>query len=172
MSSTPTGTVASGADANLCGAAPIGGAGGRREEQAIDPTLTRCGYRCDLCLAFRPNVADHPENRQVLRNGWRRCYEFRISPTEICCDGSMATDPTLIDQNCPVRPWVIEKDLDNCSQCERYACDRLESRLVTFEEVVQQRGGEEIPSADYERFIRPYESERRLSALRRSESAA
>lgn len=55
----------------------------------------------------------------------------------------MATDPTLIDQNCPVRPWVIEKDLDNCSQCERYACDRLESRLVTFEEV--QHGGRGNP---------------------------
>jgi hypothetical protein len=82
----------------------------------------------------------------------------------------MTDDPKLIDQNCAVRPCVIEKGLDNCSQCERYACEKLESRLVTFEEV-QQRVGGEISEADYQRFIRPYENRRRLEALRRSEAA-
>jgi hypothetical protein len=81
----------------------------------------------------------------------------------------MADDPTLIDQNCPVRPCVIEKGLDNCSQCERYACEKLASRLVTYEEI-EQRAGDEISEADYQRFIRPYENRRRLDALRRSES--
>lgn len=25
----------------------------------MDPLLTRLGYRCDLCLAYRPNVAQN-----------------------------------------------------------------------------------------------------------------
>jgi len=30
----------------------------------MEPILTRCGYRCDLCLAYRPNIDANPENRQ------------------------------------------------------------------------------------------------------------
>jgi len=136
----------------------------------MEPILTRCGHRCDLFLAFRSNVADRPEIGRTLSDGWHQCYGFRIPASEIYCDGCMTDDPKLIDQNCAVRPCVIEKGLDNCCQCERYACEKLESRLVTFEEV-QQRVGEGISEADYQRFIRPYENRRRLEALRRSDSA-
>lgn len=129
----------------------------------------RCGYRCDLCLAFRPNVVDRPESREVLSDGWYRYYGFRVPASEIWCDGCMTDDPELIDQRCPVRPCVIERGLDNCSQCEQYACEKLALRLVTFDEV-EERVGEGISRADYERFIRPYENRRRLGALNRSES--
>lgn len=62
----------------------------------MEPILTRCGYRCDPCLAFRPNVAERPEIGQVLSGGWHRYYGFRIPASEITCDGCMADDPTLI----------------------------------------------------------------------------
>ena len=26
----------------------------------MEPILTRCGYRCDLCLAYRPNIMEAP----------------------------------------------------------------------------------------------------------------
>lgn len=131
----------------------------------MEPIVTRCGYRCDLCLAFRPNVADHPENRQVLSDGWHRYYGFRFPAAEICCDGCMAVDAELIDQTCRVRLCVIERGLDNCSQCERYVCEKLETRIVTAEDV-RQRVSHEISPQDYQRFIRPYENARRLKALR------
>ena len=35
----------------------------------MEPILTRCGYRCDLCLAYKPNVAGNPSNRQKLSDG-------------------------------------------------------------------------------------------------------
>jgi hypothetical protein len=28
----------------------------------MDEVLARCGYRCDLCLAYRPNVEAEPSN--------------------------------------------------------------------------------------------------------------
>ena len=31
---------------------------------------SRCGYRCDLCMAYAPNLESHPENRQLLSDGW------------------------------------------------------------------------------------------------------
>ena len=127
--------------------------------------LTRCGYRCDLCLAYKPNVEANPANQQILSDGWHQYFGFRLPPEEIYCDGCMADDPKLIDQNCPVRPCVIEKGLENCAQCELYVCEKLTERLVVFEEV-RNRVGKEIPEYDYLCFIRPYENKRRLNGLR------
>ena len=128
--------------------------------------LTRCGYRCDLCLAYKPNVEAHPENRQKLSDGWHEYFGFRLSPADICCDGCMSENPRLIDQGCPVRPCVIERGLDNCAQCEAYeGCAKLAQRLVTYEGV-EERVAVEIPDDDRECFIEPYENKVRLDALR------
>ncbi len=135
----------------------------------MEPILTRCGYRCDLCLAYKLNVEKNPENRQKLIDGIHKYYGFTLSESESCCDGCMADNPKLIDQNCPVRPCVIEKGLDNCSQCENYVCEKLKQRLVIYDEI-KQRMSEEIPENDYIRFINPYENKRRLDALRASKS--
>jgi len=118
----------------------------------MEPILTRCGYRCDLCLAYRPNVASNPANQQKLSDGWYKYFGFRLPAAEILCDGCMADDPRLIDQNCPVRPCVIARGFDNCSQCERYVCYKLTERLVVYEEV-GQRVGAEIPEDDRQCFI-------------------
>ena len=131
----------------------------------MNPTLTRCGYRCDLCLAYKPNVAQNPANQQKLSDGWHKYFGFRIPAPEICCDGCMTgDDPKLIDQSCPVRPCVIEKGLDNCAQCEEYVCEKLAERLVVYEEV-RDRVGIEISEDDRLCFIGPYENKRRLDAL-------
>ena len=127
--------------------------------------LTRCGYRCDLCLAYKPNIVENPSNQEKLSDGWFKYFGFRIPPSEIVCDGCMAENPKLIDQSCPVRPCVIESGFDNCSQCEQYVCEKLKQRLVEYEEI-RQRIGVEIPEDDYASFIKPYENKRRLDKLR------
>lgn len=132
----------------------------------MQPILTRCGYRCDLCLAYRPNVEQHPENRQILSDGWFTYFGFRIPPEQIHCDGCLSEHPHLIDQACPVRPCVIELNLANCAECSDYICPKLTERLVTFEEIAQ-RIGYAIPDADRQRFIEPYENKARLEVLRK-----
>lgn len=127
--------------------------------------LTRCGYRCDLCLAYKPNIEKHPENRQALSDGWFQYFGFRVPPENISCDGCMEKNPKLLDKDCPVRPCVIEKGLDNCAQCDEYICEKLQQRLVVYEEVAQ-RVEQEIPENDRARFIQPYENKTRLEALR------
>jgi len=77
----------------------------------------------------------------------------------------MSENPQLIDQSCPVRPCVIERCLENCSQCEQYICDKLRERLVVYEELKKEMN-EEIPEDDYLCFIKPYENKRRLDGLR------
>lgn len=131
----------------------------------MEAILTRCGYRCDLCLAYRPNVEKEPANRQILSDGWFRYFGFRLPAEAILCDGCMSEDPNLLDKNCAIRSCVVEKDLDHCAQCDQYICEKLKSRLVVYEEIAK-RVGAEIPQADYLRFIRPYENKRRLDGLR------
>jgi Protein of unknown function (DUF3795) len=132
--------------------------------------LSRCGYRCDLCLAYRPNVESNPSNPQTLSDGWFKYFGFRIPAEQIICDGCMAEAateaPRLIDRACPVRPCVIERAVPNCSQCPDYGCERLVERWVVFEDVAARVEGE-ISEEDRARFIFPYENKRRLDDRRR-----
>lgn len=133
----------------------------------MEPILTRCGNRCDLCRAYRPNIehAQRPTDRQKLSDGWFKYFGFRLPPEGISCDGCMVDNGRLLDADCPVRPCVIAKGLDNCAQCEQYICEKLTQRLTVLEEV-KKRVGAEIPEDDYICFIQPYENKLRLDALR------
>ncbi len=131
----------------------------------MDEILTRCGYRCDLCLAYRPNVETNPSNKQTLSDGWYKYFGFRIPPENIICDGCMSENPQLIDTACPVRPCVIEKELENCSSCSEFICEKLAELIVTYESVVDQVGAP-VPSEDRTRFIAPYENFVRLEKLK------
>ncbi len=127
----------------------------------MEAIITRCGYRCDLCLAYKPNVVKNHENQKILSNGWYQYFGFRIPPEEIICDGCMSPEPKLIDTSCPVRPCVIARGYLNCSECPNIICEKLADRLVVYEEMLEKMGGY-IPEEDYQRFIRPYENRRRL----------
>jgi len=131
----------------------------------VDEILTRCGYRCDLCLAFKVNVEKDPANQQILSDGWFKYFGFRIPPALIVCDGCMADNPKLIDQHCPVRPCVISHKISHCRKCEHYGCEKLQKRWVVYEEIAQKTG-QSIPTEDRDRFIAPYESKARLDKLR------
>lgn len=129
--------------------------------------LTRCGYRCDLCLAYRTNVAMNPANQEILSDGWFKYFGFRIAPENIICDGCMVAGAKLIDQGCPVRPCVAAKGLENCAACDELICEKLKERIVTYEDV-KSRLGMHIPPDDYYQFIQPYENKRRLDIYRQT----
>ena len=127
--------------------------------------LSKCGYRCDLCLAYKPNLEKHPENKQILSDGWHKYFGFRIPPENIYCDGCHSDEGKQIDSGCLVRPCVMENGLENCANCGDYVCSKLETRLVNFQEI-QAKFETPIPSIDRVRFIEPYENENRLKSLR------
>lgn len=126
------------------------------------PILTRCGYRCDLCLAYKENIKSF-EDRERISDGWFKHFGFRISPENIKCDGCLTPDeenPHLNDDSCPVRKCVLEKGFENCSRCEDYICEKLESRMVDRSDFGS------ISEKDYRCFVKPYESRERLEKLR------
>jgi len=129
-----------------------------------DKILSRCGYRCDLCLAYRPNVVKN-DQRVLLSDGWYKYFGFRILPERIICDGCMSPgNPKLVDTGCPVRPCAIVKGVENCGYCGEYICGKLKERLVSRNEIEEKRGSP-IPEEDYDSFVKPYDSKERLDQI-------
>lgn len=135
----------------------------------MDPVLGRCGFRCDLCMAYRLNIEAHPENDSKLSDGWFKYFGFRIPLEKINCPGCLSNSAETLDTGCLVRPCVNGRELDNCASCEDYTCDKLIERLVTFEDM-QNKAGSPIPDDDRLNFIFPYENKVRLDALRASKN--
>ncbi len=131
----------------------------KEKESRIE--IARCGYRCDLCLAYKENI-EGKGDKEIISDGWFKYFGFRIPPEDISCDGCLSPkeDPYLIDDNCPVRACAIEKGINNCSRCVEYNCEKFETRVVDREDF------KDILEEDYQRFIRPYESKRRLDRIR------
>ena len=127
--------------------------------------LTKCGYRCDLCFAYKENI-EKQDQRAILSDGWFEIYGFRIEPQNIMCEGCVSSEnPVLIDKNCPVRPCVVAKSLANCSECEDYICEDLSGRIVNRKNI-EDKIGRKLSSFEYESFVYPYESKPRLDRLR------
>ena len=127
--------------------------------------LTRCGYRCDLCLAYKDNI-EKDDQRIFLSDTWYKIYGFRIRANEIYCEGCISSnnsDVKLIDSKCPVRPCVIEKGLENCFQCEDYPCESFNDRKVIYEDLLKDI---EVSRKEYSKCIKPYENKKRLDEIR------
>lgn len=131
----------------------------------MEPIISCCGMRCDLCMAYRPNVEAHPEYRQLLSDGWHTYFGFRIPTEHIQCNGCFPDGNPTIDSECPVKPCVTERGLKNCASCEAYICEKLAGILVTIENI-QEKFDYPIPEIDRQRFIFPYENAARLETLR------
>ena len=129
--------------------------------------LSKCGYRCDLCLAYQPNV-EKEDRREEFSDGLLRIYGERVPPEAIKCEGCVSSEsPVLIDTGCPVRPCVVSKGIENCAYCDEFVCEKHKQRGV-FREDLESKLGRKIDDRDYERFVKPYESEARLHRIRES----
>ena len=127
--------------------------------------LSKCGYRCDLCLAFQPNVKKN-DQRKALSDGWHKIYGFRIPPDKIYCEGCVSYEsPRLIDTECSIRPCVTEKGFKTCAQCDEFVCETHKQRGVSRQDL-ENKLGRKIDDADYKLYVEPYESEERLRKLK------
>ena len=106
----------------------------------------------------------------MLSDGWYTIYGFRIKPENILCEGCISGEnPVLIDKNCSVRPCVVSKSIENCSECEDYICDKLKERMVDRNDL-EEKIGRNLSTFEYENFVFPYESKPRLDRLRKSKN--
>jgi hypothetical protein len=147
------------------------GAKGKRErfmQKNKKDIISRCGYKCNLCLAYRENVKSVAD-RMRFRDGLLKYYRYPLTIDECYCDGCLADDnenPILLTADCRVRPCVLKKRLENCAYCELYPCKNLKEKFVDGKKVIEKYGAP-IPKEDYDRFVRPYENKKILDTIRK-----
>jgi len=135
--------------------------------------ISRCGYRCDLCLIYRDNLKG-VEDRKRFRDGLLKYYRHHVALEECYCDGCLTDDsqnPVLITADCRVRACAITRGLETCASCDRYPCGILKRRFIDYGKV-RQRFGAPIPRAEYLMFIRPYEGQKELDRIRQKKGPA
>jgi hypothetical protein len=126
--------------------------------------VSRCGFRCDLCPAYAPNV-DRFIGRQAVSDGWFRYFGFRLPPEQIYCVGCIQEGQQL-DKDCQIRPCAFGRGLENCASCPDFDCDKMRSRVDAADDI--RRRFPDMPERDYELLIRPFEGRRKLLQLRES----
>ncbi|MDD4337268.1 MAG: DUF3788 family protein [Firmicutes bacterium] len=125
--------------------------------------LTMCGYLCDMCKAFAPNIKKKDE-RERLSVLWSKYYDLDIPAENICCDGcrSMKPNARRIDNNCPVRACVPLNGIDNCGECSKYPCGVfMERKGLSYEEARKEQG-ESFDEQEYEEYMLAYDNKSRL----------
>jgi hypothetical protein len=129
--------------------------------------IARCGFKCHLCPAFDENIKS-PDDQVRGAAGWSKYFGIEVRPEKLRCLGCMSSDRDGLDfpdKRCPIRPCASAKGLDNCARCEDYICRNLASLFASVEGVAKRFQGQ-IPQADYDAFIAPYDSRKTLDTIR------
>jgi hypothetical protein len=125
--------------------------------------ITMCGYRCDLCKAFAPNIEEKDERAELSRV-WGKYYDLEIKPEHIYCDGCrcIREGAVRIDGNCPVRQCVIGKEVDNCGDCDSFPCNTFQERKGFSPEEAEEKLGADFDPEEYQNYLLAYDNLTRL----------
>jgi len=132
-------------------------------------TLTMCGYRCELCKAYAPNIKKNDE-RNLLSQVWKKYYNLDIKEEDIYCDGCRCTRESAkrIDQNCPVRSCVLSKEIEHCGECDDFPCDTFQERKGLSSEEAKDKLKQDFDQEEYDKYLLAYDNLTRLKAYRRN----
>lgn len=91
-----------------------------------DEMIAYCGLVCTECPAYIATQTDDLELRIKTAKGWST-KDFKIDADDIICDGCLAVEKrqNMFCSECKVRMCGLERDVENCSFCEEYACESL-----------------------------------------------
>jgi hypothetical protein len=128
----------------------------RHGERMKKVVLSPCGYRCDLCPAYRKNLVSQ-KDREKVSEAWAGYFGRIVNPDEIQCDGCLESCEAP-NPNCRVRPCVLEKKLASCAECDEFICEKLRKQMEAIVPVAEKHS-RCMPIADFKEYFRPYISE-------------
>ena len=127
-----------------------------------------CGFRCDLCKAFAPNIQKKDERKQ-LSEMWKKYFDLDFTVEKLYCDGC-TNDPNarIITTDCPVKKCVTEKALEHCGDCKEYPCETfMQQKGKCFEEM-KTKLGERFSADEYLEYCSAYDNKTRLDEYRKN----
>lgn len=131
--------------------------------------LSKCGYCCDLCKAYSPNLLKN-DQRKGLSEMWKSCYDLDIPPENIYCDGCKCqkAEAKLIDTECPVRKCDINEEFSHCGECSNYPCDKFNKRKGLSTKEVQKILKADYDVSQYNEYLLAYDNKTRIDEYRRN----
>lgn len=87
-------------------------------------------------------------------DGWKKYFGYDFYTAEnVRCDGCLENG-RLADKSCRARPCAVERNLENCAQCDDFICDKLKPLLCSKEDLKKRFG--EIPEEDFNLCMRQF----------------
>jgi hypothetical protein len=131
--------------------------------------VARCGFRCDTCVAFVKNSRTATDRCKAAA-GWSKYFHLNVKPDAMRCNGCLAKDCDDYEfpvKNCATRQCVIDRGLNNCSECAEYPCEKLDKRMKGVDRIIKRFQGQ-ISKQEFDCFIAPYDARTTLNRLRRA----
>jgi hypothetical protein len=131
----------------------------------MEPMLSKCGYRCDLCPAHESNLKSEADKKKMC-DAWNKYIGGNTEPEVISACGGCQAEGEQGDESCSVRPCAIGRGVETCANCEDFDCEKLKSKMDFVAQSVKDP--DNIPKEDYERYIKPFLGRENLEKIRKS----
>lgn len=128
-----------------------------------------CGYKCELCKAFAPNI-EKSDEREKLSSVWKKYYDLNITAEEIYCDGCRCSmeNAKRIDNNCPVRRCVVGRHIKHCGECSDFSCATFKERQGISLQEAKEKLGNDFCEDEYNEFLLAYDNLNRITKYKKS----
>ena len=102
----------------------------------MNEMISFCGLLCSECGAFIATKNDDDNKRAEVAESWASQYNVDIKPEDINCIGCLSDGEPHFSHCgvCEVRKCGKQKGIENCAQCDEYACEKVEKILQVVPE--------------------------------------
>jgi hypothetical protein len=102
-----------------------------RGEKKMDEIIAYCGGVCHTCAIFLATRENNDKKRHKMRveiaQQIKELYGAEIKADDVAdCDGCRAEDERLFNKDCQIRKCAQKKDIEICTSCTEYPCEKLE----------------------------------------------
>ena len=98
--------------------------------------ISSCGLNCSGCAAYKATQEEDMDKLAELAVKWGG--EKGLKAEDMLCDGCASDRVTNGALDCTVRNCARSKGVRVCSQCNEYACDKLEEKWKSLSSDVDQ----------------------------------
>jgi hypothetical protein len=92
----------------------------------MEKIISACGLNCADCDARKATLTDDNALREKTAAKWADEYGANVTAANINCMGCMEQGVHFSHcDECDYRNCVVERGLNNCSECDDYPCEMI-----------------------------------------------
>ncbi len=95
--------------------------------------ISACGLDCFSCECYEATQTGDLEHKKKIAAKWSKEYQVSLTIDDINCDSCMMGDSHFSwCHKCPIRSCAIEKNYENCAECDHFPCQKGEFIFQVF----------------------------------------